>query len=55
MQSKDVSLTSAKSEITVKMEEIWALQSRVEELEQDVSRSREKRFKRYTSQKKRMN
>src|SRR6266498_576484 len=34
---KDISLASARSEIAIKLEEIQALHSRVEELEQDVS------------------
>jgi chaperonin cofactor prefoldin len=34
---KDISLTSVKSEVTAKLKEIQAFQSRVEELEQDVS------------------
>ncbi|CAG8808816.1 15825_t:CDS:1 [Gigaspora margarita] len=34
---KDISLTSAKSEITAKLEEIWALRLREKELEQNLS------------------
>ena len=37
INQKEISLTSAKSEIATKLEEIQALHSRVEELEQDVS------------------
>ncbi|CAI2196959.1 16226_t:CDS:1, partial [Funneliformis geosporum] len=35
ISQKDISLISVKSEVTIKLEEIQALQSRVEELEQD--------------------
>jgi predicted nuclease with TOPRIM domain len=37
INQKEISLASAKSEIATKLEEIQALQSKVEELEQDVS------------------
>ncbi|CAI2195437.1 20228_t:CDS:1, partial [Funneliformis geosporum] len=37
INQKEISLSSANSEIATKLEEIQALHSRVEELEQDVS------------------
>src|SRR5947208_3505577 len=42
INQKEISLASAKNEITTKLEEIQALHSRVEELEQDVSLAQKK-------------
>ncbi|CAI2193653.1 14757_t:CDS:1, partial [Funneliformis geosporum] len=36
ISQKDISLNSVKSKVTIKLEKIQALQSRVKELEQDV-------------------
>ena len=41
INQKEISFTSAKNEIATKLEEIQALQSRVEELEQDLSLAQE--------------
>src|SRR5437773_1816008 len=42
INQKEISIASAKSEIAIKLEEIQALHSRVEELEQDVSLAQKK-------------